>query len=73
MRHLICYHSFVQGSDRSNVPYLHDGYNVLDFFVVLVSFVCDLALISSPASSLSGIQFLRALRALRPLRLLSRR
>lgn len=72
-RHLICCRPFIQGSDRSNVPYLHDGYNILDFFVVLVSFVCDLALIASPSSSVSGILFLRALRALRPLRLLSRR
>ena len=54
-------------------PFLKDGYNYLDFFVVVVSFVSDLVFIVAPSFDGFGIVILRAFRALRPLRFLSRR
>ena len=50
--------------------YLRSGWNVLDFFIVLVS-VFSLAAASAPAS-LQSLRSLRSLRALRPLRMISR-
>jgi len=55
--------------------YLHDGWNVLDF-VVLVLSITDLILVEASVDNqhvpLSWVTALRALRALRPLRVISR-
>ena len=50
--------------------YMKDGWNILDFFIVLVSLV-SLGLGDS-AESLRNVKALRTLRVLRPLRLISR-
>ena len=49
--------------------YLTDSWNVLDFFIVIISW---LSIISSGDSSLSALRSLRTFRALRPLRMISR-
>ena len=64
---------FVVQGDGGNTPFLRSGSNCLDFFVVMVSFVCDLTLLVNSSAVGPGILFLRAFRALRPLRLLNRR
>merc|ERR1711871_251075 len=56
---------FVFGKDA----YLRNGWNCLDFFLVLLSIVL---LASEGNESLAALRSLRALRALRPLRVLSR-
>lgn len=56
---------FVLGKDS----YLRNGWNCLDFFLVLLSIVM---LASEGNESLAALRSLRALRALRPLRVLSR-
>lgn len=50
--------------------YLRDGWNILDFFIVLVSLV-SLGF-GDDAESLRNLKALRTLRVLRPLRLISR-
>ena len=49
--------------------YINSPWNMLDFFVVMISF---LVLLASIFPALSGLKSLRVLRVLRPLRLLSR-
>lgn len=49
--------------------YLHSSWNVLDFVVVLISFV---SIYTGNNSNLTSLRSLRALRALRPLRVINR-
>jgi len=49
--------------------YLRDSWNILDFLIVIISW---LSIISSGDSSLSALRSLRTFRALRPLRMISR-
>jgi hypothetical protein len=51
--------------------YLSDGWNWIDFFVVISSFSQDIMTILNPESTSSGLSALRAFRLLRPLKLLS--
>jgi len=56
-------------------PYFFNGWNVLDFLVVVASSVDFLFMITqtnSGGSTLKSLKALRALRALRPLRMISR-
>ena len=50
-------------------PYFRDGWNVLDFFIVMVSLIC---LLAEAFPALRPLKSLRILRVLRPLRLLAR-
>jgi Ca2+-binding EF-hand superfamily protein len=52
----------------SRYAYLHDGWNLLDFFIVVISIIN----LSLSGSSLKAFKSIRAMRALRPLRLVSR-
>ena len=49
--------------------YLRSGWNVLDFFIVVISLV---SLVMGGSSSLNTVKALRTLRVLRPLRMISR-
>mmetsp|Transcript_19340 Transcript_19340/g.63041 ORF Transcript_19340/g.63041 Transcript_19340/m.63041 type:complete len:1899 (-) Transcript_19340:223-5919(-) len=60
-------------SSNSKLPaYLRSGWNVLDFIVVLVSWITILAALIPAMQFLGFIKMLRVLRALRPLRLIAR-
>jgi hypothetical protein len=65
---------FVSSIDAN--PYIMNGWNILDFIVVMASLVDFIVLIRNTDSvdteQLSSLKALRALRALRPLRMISR-
>ena len=56
---------------KKNKPYILNGWNILDFLVVVTS-LADFMFSGQAGEVLSGIKALRALRALRPLRVISR-
>ena len=60
---------FAHGLIRSKRAYLREAWNILDLFVVIISWLALLLVIYGVNSS--GITVLRSLRALRPLRLIS--
>ena len=66
---------FLWNQYQGVAAYLRNGWNILDFTVVLVSFTDIYYLYASNSSSsqnLSSIKALRAIRALRPLRMISK-
>jgi len=56
---------------ESEHAYLNDGWNVLDFIIVLISIV-ELALAGQGGGAVSALKALRAMRGLRPLRAVKR-
>ena len=59
---------FVRCIHKGCLEYIKEGWNQLDFFIVLVSLMDEF----SKGSTLSWLRAVRSLRALRPLRLISR-
>mmetsp|Transcript_75812 Transcript_75812/g.164111 ORF Transcript_75812/g.164111 Transcript_75812/m.164111 type:complete len:115 (-) Transcript_75812:70-414(-) len=55
--------------DRNELAYFSDGWNILDFFIVMVSIIDFLI---TDSTKLKALKALRAFRALRPLRMISR-
>jgi hypothetical protein len=62
---------FIFSSNKQLPAYLRSGWNVLDFIVVLVSWITILAALIPSMQFLGFIRVLRVLRALRPLRLIA--
>lgn len=63
---------FLFSSVPKHKAYLRSGWNILDFIVVLVSWITILAALVPAMQFLDFIKVLRVLRALRPLRLIAR-